>query len=230
MKFPQQSFLRLLNICIALALGAVIVACLDIPDSPDTSQRVTSIKVYSIQYGITDSTLLKVNPRDTARLVAIATPIESEKDLRFFWFNEGYFLDSGAAVTIDVNEPKFVPDQLVAVDPSGHFQEVKVQVIANAPPTLRSKSEPADGEVIYASRTTPITFRWYAEDVEDDDLENILEIDSKSYSVGNLNQIKQSGFKPGKHTYRVIVRDIYGEADSLPQKKFFVVDTTEANR
>ncbi len=230
MKFPQQSFLRLLNICLALALGAVFVACLDIPDSPDTSLRVSSIKIYSIQYGKTDSTLLKVNPRDTARLVAIATPIESEKDLKFFWFNEGYFLDSGAAITIDVKYPKFVPDQLIAVDPLGYTQEVKVQVIANAPPILSSKSEPADGDTVYASRTTPITFRWYAEDVEDEELENILEIDDAIFSVGGLSQIKQSGFKPGKHTYRVITRDIYGEADSLPQKKFFVVDTTEAKR
>ena len=61
-----------------------------------------------------------------------------------------------------------------------------------------------------------------------DTLFHILEIDGKQYDVGTLLEVKQSGFKAGKHKFRIIVRDLYGDTDTLSYKDFYVVDTLEA--
>jgi hypothetical protein len=56
---------------------------------------------------------------------------------------------------------------------------------------------------------------------------HILEIDGNQYNVGTLLEVKQSGLKAGKHKFRIIVRDLYGDTDTLPYKNFYVVDTLE---
>ena len=61
-----------------------------------------------------------------------------------------------------------------------------------------------------------------------DSLFHILEIDSTQYDVGTLMQVKPSGFKAGKHSFRIIVRDLYGDSDTIAYKSFYVVDTLEA--
>ena len=74
-------------------------------------------------------------------------------------------------------------------------------------------------------------FEWYSLDKDlsnGDTLFHILEIDGKQYDVGTLLQVKQSGFKAGEHSFRIIVHDLYGDADTLAPKKFYVVDTLEA--
>ena len=40
----------------------------------------------------------------------------------------------------------------------------------------------------------------------------------------------QSGFAEGKHTFRVIVYDSYGDADSLSEKTFYMLDTLRGQR
>jgi hypothetical protein len=61
-----------------------------------------------------------------------------------------------------------------------------------------------------------------------DSLFHILEIDGIRYDVGTLLQVKQSGFKAGKHKFRIVVQDLYGDTDSLAYRHFYVVDTLEA--
>lgn len=230
MKISKQSFLRLLNISLVLVMAVAFVACLDIPSTPDTSRRVTAIKVCTVQYGKVDSTTLKVNPKDSAELIAKVTPSESAKELEFTWLNEGFFLGHGPSIEFDVNDPYFTPDQLVVTDPQGNTQEIDIHVMRVVPPVLNTMSRPLDGDTIFATRTTPILFHWSIRESSTDKIEMQLDIDDASFSVGNLTQIKQAGFKSGKHSYRVIVTDIYGDADTLPWKTFVVVDTLEAQK
>ena len=57
-----------------------------------------------------------------------------------------------------------------------------------------------------------------------------LVIDSVRASVGSVTEIMQSGFAEGKHTFRVIVYDSYGDADSLSEKTFYMLDTLRGQR
>ena len=59
-------------------------------------------------------------------------------------------------------------------------------------------------------------------------MSHVLEIDGTRYNVGELQQISQSGFAQGKHTYRILVEDSLGDKDSIPEKEFFVIDTLGA--
>ena len=61
-----------------------------------------------------------------------------------------------------------------------------------------------------------------------DTLFHILDVDGQEFDVGILLQVKQSGLKPGKHKFRIIVHDLYGDSDTLAYKSFFVIDTLEA--
>jgi uncharacterized alpha/beta hydrolase family protein len=87
---------------------------------------------------------------------------------------------------------------------------------------------PADGDTLFGNSQTPFTFSWRSIDNdEDEQLQNVLEIDGTRYQVGELNQVLQSGFSEGAHSFRILVEDSLGDKDSLPVREFFVIDTLE---
>ena len=63
-----------------------LVGCLDVPDYPHELQPVESITVMVQQKKAPYSTLLKVNPSDSATVTAKAIPEENQDDLTFKWF------------------------------------------------------------------------------------------------------------------------------------------------
>ena len=98
-------------------------------------------------------------------------------------------------------------------------------------PTPVPTKNPASGDTLYGSPESAFLFEWYSIDVDidnGDSLFHILEIDDKAYDVGTLLQVKQSGFNAGEHKFRVIVRDLYGDSDTLAYKNFHVIDTLGA--
>lgn len=224
MNFVPAKFLRLLNICLALTLGGLFVACLDIPSDPDTSGRIESIKVHVLQYDQEDSTKLKINPNDSAALVAVVYPDDNEDNLLFFWYEGKNLIGDGKVFPIPVEEDFLIPNALLVVDKQYNSRRVKFNVIQNAAPVLDSETIPSNGANITADENTPVQFQWKSSDTNDDKLTHILEIDSVQYNVGPLTKVAQSGFKPGEHSFRVIVTDSYGDADTLSWVSFEIID------
>jgi len=223
-NFVPAKFLRLLNICLALTLGGLFVACLDIPNDPDTSGRIESIKVHVLQYDQEDSTKLKINPNDSSALVAVVHPDDNEDDLQYFWYEGENLLGSGQVFPIPVKEDFLIPNILVVTDKQNNSRTIKFDVIQNAAPVLDSETIPSDGANITADENTPVQFQWKSSDTNDDKLTHILEIDDVQYNVGPLTKVLQSGFRPGKHSFRVIVNDSYGDADTLSWIHFEVTE------
>lgn len=229
MSFGRTRIFSLLHLSIALFLGVLLGACLDIPNAPDSDRRVTSIKVHTIQNGVEDSTLLKINPMDSVLFQAVVTPSSAAGELTYSWFLEDELLSEGRSYGTSPESGMDIPDRLVVKDKNGNKQEVRIQIIENRPPVLSNTTVPTDGDTVYASKNSPVTFSWLSKDFNGDVLKNVLVIDGTSYPVGPLNQVVQSGFEPGKHTLSIIVEDVYGEVDSIPTMTFYVVDTLEVH-
>ena len=122
----------------------------------------------------------------------------------------------------------FIPDRVEIIDNEGNRLEKQISVIVNAPPEISKVTTPANGDTLYGNSHTPFLFAWYAWDRDDDDIiYSIIEIDGKSYSLGELDNIRQSGLDEGEHTFRIIVEDSRGDRDSIPSRTFFVLDTLE---
>lgn len=231
MIFARSKIKRVLNLCIALCLGVLFAACLDIPSDPDTQGKIVSISVCTMQYGKTDSTLLKVNPKDSALIVTKVNPEKHKRDLKYYWYNNQELLDSGSTFPIIFMVNLLIPNRLVVEDGQGNTIEKNFHIITNAPPVIGSEATPADKETIFGTTETPIRFSWKTGDSNiSDELEHILEIDGITYPVGPLTEVLQSGFEPGEHTFRVFVADPYGDSDTLPLRHFYVVDTLEAKK
>ena len=223
-----------------LACGAVLsivffalLGCLDIPDEPEVGTELERIDVFLIQDGNPDSTLLKIRPNDSAVVRASAYPRQLKKRLSYHWLYK-----AGESSTVLGDDPEYtipaypekkdIPNSLEVTDEIGNSVSLDFKIVANMRPVLDSVTTPADGDTLYGNTHTSILFSWYSEDTDTFDwrtLDHTLIIDSVPYSVGRLTEIRQSGFTPGAHTFQVIVRDSYGDADTLPEKTFHMVDT-----
>ena len=226
---------RIFDICLALTAGGIFGGCLDIPEPVEDRTKILSVEVCLKQSGITYSEPLKANSSKKAELIAEVIPNDEKKKVKYYWYIGEDILDSGSTYSISTTfmsstffSENFIPDRLVVEDREGNKLEKKFHVIVNTPPLISEETIPADGDTLYGNQSTPFTFAWLTTDRDQDDrLENILEIDGISYHVGELNQVIQSGFKEGEHTFRIIVEDLQGDKDSLPIQEFFVVDTLE---
>jgi hypothetical protein len=226
---------RIFNICLAFAAGGIFAGCLDIPDAVDDSSKITKIDVLIKQFGETSSEPLKVNANSKAELIADVYPEKEKKRVKFYWYIDEDILDSGSTYKISTTfmsstffSENFIPNKLVVKDHEGSILQKEFHVTVNTPPEILPETIPADGDILYGNSSTPFTFAWSSSDRDANDrLENILEIDGISYHVGELNQVVQSGFSMGKHTFRIIVEDNLGDKDSLPEQEFIVLDTLE---
>ncbi len=221
---------------VASFLALFFASCLDAPDYPDSPKSVESINIKIQQKNDSFETVLKVHPSDSATIKAYVTPENFTEDLSFEWFyttvNKDSLLHRGTSYTFYANRSgDGLPNKLFVSDKEGNNQTYDFSIIINTPPVLSDSTTPANGAKLYGSETSAFLFEWYSQDMDlnnGDTLFHILEIDGKQYDVGTLLQVKQSGFKAGEHTFRIIVRDLYGDADTLAPKKFYVIDTLEA--
>ena len=231
--FNRSIFLLLVVITFS---GIFFAGCLDAPDYPQALQPVESINILVKQKDKSFSTVLKVNPSDSATIKAQVVPEKYQNDISFEWFysfdGKDSLLSQGQSYTFYSNKnSSSIPNKLIAIDGDGNYQIQEFTVVVNTPPELSDFTVPANGDTLYGSESSAFLFEWYSTDrdmISGDTLFHILEIDNKSYNVGTLLQVKQSGFKPGKHIFRVIVNDLYGDSDTLSYIKFNVIDTLGA--
>lgn len=229
-------FKQLLRLGFPLGMGVVFCACLDVPNSPDVSHKIQTVEVFAKQFDKTIESPIKINANDSAQLIAQVNPGDLKKQVRYFWYKNDEILDSGSSYKISTTmmqspftTENFIPDRIVVVDKENNQLEQSFKVIVNSPPQLFESTKPAHNDTLYGDSTTPFTFQWLS--VDNDELEiltNFLEIDGTLYNVGTLSKVQQSGFAPGRHTFRIIVQDSQGDKDSLETREFFVSDTLEA--
>ena len=213
-----------------------LAGCLDAPDYPHELQPVETISVMVQQKKAPYSTLLKVNPSDSATITAKVVPEKAQDGLTFKWFyvneSKDSLLKQDTHYTFYPNAlNETIPNKLVVSDKEGNQQVYEFTVVINTPPVLSDSTVPASGDTLYGSQFSAFRFSWSSMDLDlynGDTLFHILEIDGNQYDVGTLLEVKQSGFKAGKHKFRIIVRDLYGDTDTLSYKDFYVVDTLEA--
>lgn len=236
--FNEVSFMKknkqsVLNLCLTLMAGALLSACLHIPSTPDDSPKISSVGVMVKQFDETRESPLKINSDEDAELIANVTPSKYRNDVKYYWYRGDNLLGEGLTYAIKTDDmasskkiKKHIPDKLVIEDREKNRLDTTFQIIINVPPQLSTKTKPENGEILYGDSHTPILFSWQSSDRdESEQLFHILEIDGFPYNVGELQQIQQSGFTTGKHTYRILVEDSLGDKDSIPEKEFFVVDT-----
>ena len=224
-----------LNICLALVAGGLFSACLHIPDAPSDNSKITSVDVSVKQFGELKESPLKINSDDDAELIAEVTPSKFKNDIKYYWYKGDETLGKGSVYTITTDYmasskkiEKHIPDKLVIEDNEGNRLKTTFQIVINVPPKLSTETKPEDGEILYGDSHTPILFSWHSSDRDESgQLFHTLEIDGISYNVGDLQQVQQSGFTMGKHTYRILVEDSLGDKDSIPEKEFFVIDSLE---
>lgn len=224
-----------LFVTIAL-LGVFLAGCLDAPSDPDDLQPVESVNIKIKQDKGDYSTDLKVHPSDSATILATVEPEKLQKDLSFKWYytfeGKDSLLQKGEQFTFYPSRSESaIPNKLTVSDKEGNKQTYKFSVIINTAPVLSDSTIPVNGDTLYGTKESAFLFEWYSLDMDlanGDTLFHILEIDSTQYDVGTLMQVKQSGFKAGKHSFRIIVRDLYGDSDTIAYKSFYVVDTLEA--
>lgn len=233
MFFMGIRFFALLNAGAVLLTGALLVACLDIPSDPSSSSKITSVTVFTKQNGIADSVLLKVSSSDTSKIVARVYPNKYQDLVTYYWYNDDDLLDSGKYYHISANiiqagelTKLFIPNKLIVKDPESNFLEKTFSVVVNAPPKISDTTVPAHNDTLYGDVHTAVLFTWQSFDNDTrQELEHTLEVDGEHYAVGSLRQVRQSGFKPGSHKFRIIVSDPYGDADTTSEKTFFMKDS-----
>lgn len=239
--FDRVSFMKMnkrsvLALCLALMAGGLFSACLDIPDAPNDSPKITSVEVLVKQFDETKESPLKINSDESAELIADVNPNHFRNDVKYFWYKGDDKLGEGMVYTISTDDmassekiKQHIPDKLIIEDREKNRLSTTFQITINVPPKLSTKTIPADGDTLYGNTHTPILFSWQSSDRnEDKRLSHTLEIDGKLYNVGELQQVLQSGFTEGRHTYRILVEDSFGDKDSIPEQEFFVVDTLGA--
>ncbi len=225
-RHPVLTRVRLLPVMTTFLL----VACLDIPDTPEPQNTASHVTVYAVQKGSADSTSLKIHPEDPTTLKAEVHPKGLESELNFSWYRDS-LLGSGSTFKIPAYpEEDEIPNRLVVKDGEGNSVASNFEITVNSPPTFTEDFFPAQGDTLYGNARTSFTFSWKAYDNEDASLDYILELDTTHYYVGALEKIQQSGLQSGTHLFLVIVKDSEGDTDTLPPVKFYVVDTLEAKK
>ncbi len=233
MKKNKRSVLEL---CLTLMAGGLFSACLDIPEAPGDTPKITSVQVLVKQFDETKGEPLKINSDEDAELIAEVNPDNFKNDIKYFWYKGNDILGKGMTYPINTDDmassekiKENIPDKLVIEDSEKNQLKTTFQITINVPPQISTKTKPANGDTLYGNTHTPILFSWQSSDRDEDKhLSHVLEIDGTRYNVGELQQISQSGFAQGKHTYRILVEDSLGDKDSIPEKEFFVIDTLGA--
>lgn len=226
---------RVLELSLTLMVGGLFSACLDIPEPPGDTPKITSVQVLVKQFDDTKGEPLKINSDEDAELIAEVNPDKFKNDIKYFWYKGNDILGKGMVYPINSDDmassekiKQNIPDKLVIEDSENNQLKTTFQITINVPPQISTKTKPANGDTLYGNTHTPILFSWQSSDRnEDKHLSHILEIDGIRYNVGELQQISQSGFSEGKHTYRILVEDSLGDKDSIPEQEFFVIDTLE---
>ena len=221
---------------IASFFGVFFAGCLDAPSDPQAAEPVESISVLVKQKDNDYTTILKVNPSDSATITAKVTPEKFQDEIAFEWIHstdtKDSLLERGRSHSFyPKRSSSAMPNKLIATDKEGNKQTYDFAIVINTPPVLSDSTIPVNGDTLYGLPESAFLFEWYSMDMDinnGDSLFHTLEIDGKPYDVGTLQQVKQSGFKAGEHKFRIIVNDLYGDSDTLVYKKFFVVDTLEA--
>ena len=239
--FNEVSFMKktkrsVLDICLALMAGVLFSACLHIPHAPSNDPKITSVEVQVKQFGETRESPLKINSDEDAELIALVNPSKFKDDVQYYWYKGDDILGEGMTYAISTSDmasskkiKKKIPDKLVIEDREKNSLETSLQVTINVPPQISTNTQPADGDTLYGNIHTPFLFSWKSSDRDESGhLSHTLEIDGTRYNVGELQQISQSGFTEGRHTYRILVEDSMGDKDSIPEQEFFVVDTLGA--
>lgn len=203
--------------------------CLELPDAPDAPPEIDNISVYVKQKGVSDSSVLKISPMDSAILKVNVHPRQYRKELSFEWHNKSKSLGKGDSYTIKPLASKnSIPTQLKVYDPLGSERTIQFTIIVNTPPHMLSFTAPAAGDTLYGDVETAFLFKWnaYDDDISyGDELHYTLVIDKNRYELGPLTEILQSGLIPGEHSAYVIVTDSHGDRDSVAAQKFFITDT-----
>jgi hypothetical protein len=94
---------------LATFFALFLAGCLDAPDYPHALEPVESINVMVKQKKSPYSTLLKVNPSDSATITAKTVPEKIQDDLTFKWF---YVSDSKDSLLIQGADYTFYPNNL----------------------------------------------------------------------------------------------------------------------
>ncbi len=235
MSYFGKSFKHVFCFCRCLPGLAFLGACGDIPDLPDSSAKIHDFEVYVHQSGKDTYEPLKINSNDSASLAIYISPENERERVRCFWYNGEDLLDSGMTYPVSTTMTastftarNFIPDRVEIADREGNRLGKNISVIINAPPQIVGAATPANGDTLYGNSHTPFLFAWYSWDSDNNDrISNTIEIDGISYSLGEMNQIMQSGFGPGEHYFRVIVEDSRGDRDSIAPQTFIVIDPVE---
>lgn len=223
----KSTFLAAVFFCILFSLAG----CLDLPDDPETGNKIERISLRISQPGIKDSSLLKIHPGDSATLFADVYPQQFRDEITFQWYYidlEGEMELIGKGLSLGISTEDYLPNFFIATDKEGNQEKGAFEIIVNSPPTLSNETTPANGDTLWGSSTMAFLFKWESTDIDEilgmDSLQHILQIDGNSYPVGPLTQIMQSGFSAGKHSFRVIAEDSRGDSDTLDARSFYVYE------
>lgn len=215
---------KLKPIFFSLFLCLFYTACLETLENPEYSKNGLEVSVCIMQNGNSCSYTLQATPADSFELKAVTTPEELEDSLDYYWVKKKTVLSTKKAFTTDTSS---VPDSLIAKDKNGNSLTVALDFIFDTTPELDSITVPRDSDTLYGNESTAFTFSFHAEDKDKGDtLFYTFEADSTSFYAGTFTSIIQSGFSPGKHKFRIIVKDILGLSDTLSYRTFFVKDTS----
>jgi hypothetical protein len=217
-------------------LGVSLTAlfgCLDIPDAPNESQYIERVEVFLFQEGSPDSTLLKIRPNDSAVVKASVYPRQFKKNLTFHWlYSKGdstIIVGDSAEYTIPPSPATYnIPNALEVFDEVGNTIHQDFKITVNMAPVLYTTTIPTDGDTLYGNVHTSIRFWWNSYDYDSFDenkLQHTLIIDGVAYPVSSLTEVVQSGFTEGAHTFQIIVKDTFGDADTLSPRSFYMLDT-----
>lgn len=221
---------RLLAVITLLLACMQFSACFDIPSEPSTKTSIKSVTIQVEQNGNIDTTLLKINPMDTAVLSAKIHPSKLKKDVNFAWF---YTADEGVKNKLGKDSsftipPKTssnkIPNLLEITDQEGNSSVYEFKIITNTPPVLNAGITPSQGDTLYGNATTSFLFSWQSYDKDDETLNHTITIDSSLYELGDITRFYQSGFSEGKHTFQIFVFDEYGDKDSSSVISFYVIN------
>ena len=228
---PQHGRTRFSKLKAAVLIFAALsfYGCLELPDDPGAPPEIDNISVYVKQKGVSDSSVLKISPMDSATLKVSVHPRQYRDELSFEWYNNTKLLGKGKSYTIKALSSKDkIPTQLKIYDPLGSERSISFKIILNTPPRMLSITSPAAGDTLYGHFETAFLFKWnaYDDDISyGDELRYTLVIDKNRFELGPLTDIRQSGLEPGEHSTYVVVTDSYGDRDFIAPQKFFIIDT-----
>lgn len=231
MIFFNWHIVNIFNVAFLTIAACALCACFKIPSENDENDKIEYVSVIVNQQGKVFSEPLKINANYSASLVAKVYPDVHKNNVKYFWYVNDYVIDSGNVYNIsqdmmlsDFTRDSFIPDKIVVIDNEKNELQISFKAIVNFPPVISKNAIPNNGDTLYGNQNTPFEFSWESSD-KNDVVENFLIIDSVTYSVGNLNSVKQSGFSPGVHTFNVIAKDSFGDIDSLKTRTFYIVSS-----